>query len=58
MLGPAITQIIDLLLAAESTARKSRVEPEATAPALTALLAGRSLGAARASGDADGAPQC
>jgi hypothetical protein len=37
---------------------KSRVEPEATAPALTALLAGRSLGAARASGDADGAPQC
>ena len=42
---------------------ESRVEPEATAAgtgcqpmALTALLAERSLGAARASGDADGAP--
>jgi hypothetical protein len=44
---------------------ESRVEPEATAAgtgcrpmALTARLAGRSLSAARASGDADGAPQC
>jgi hypothetical protein len=44
---------------------ESRVEPDATAAgtgcrpmALTARSAGRSLGAARASGDADGAPQC